>query len=346
MKKSRNTRSVAELLSGFDSTLRHYAIDRPRAYWRVVRHKFQNLPETNFKLGRHFAMQGKWMDAAFRFRFALYLRPDYIAAHYNLGCCYMQLGQPARARASFLKTLTLQPNHKEAVFMLSAVAPEMVPENARPHTMPRELVTGFFTQVARQYDQLAEINQYDGPRLIAEGCKSYLPAMQDLHVIELGCGTGLVARPWRKLGREIVGVDITPAMVNLAQMARAGDHPVFDRVLEADVTAIPEGTFMPEASDAIICCDSAQFIGDLAPIMALAAAGLKTGGLLALTVEPFAAAHGYGVNPATGRFGHSIDYVKHIAQSAGLQWKNDARVDLYKGLEAQLFVFAKPKAAA
>lgn len=341
MNEPRNTRSVAGLFSGFDSTLRHYMMDRPRAYWRVVQHKLRNLPETNFKLGTRFALQGKWMDAAFRFRFALYLRPDYVAAHYNLGCCYMQLRRPAEARASFLKALHLQPQHREALFMLSAVAPDQVPPERLPRRMPQELVTGFFTQMAPHYDRQVEINGYDGPRLVAEGCKPYLPATHDLHMVDLGCGTGLVARPWRRLCREVLGVDLTHAMVTLAQQARAGDHPVFDRVLEGDITDLPPGTFMPGATDVVICCDTAQFIGDLAPLMAMAAAALKTGGLLALTVEPFAAEHGYGVNPATGRFGHALEYVNKTAQAAGLRVKNQARVTLYTAMQAQLFVFAK-----
>lgn len=346
MTQPRNTRSVTDLFTGFDTTLRHYFSDRPRAYWHVLKSRFSNLPETNFKLGCEFAERGKWMDASFRFRFALYLQPAYTQAHYNLGCCYLQLGKRAKARDSFMKTLKLDPTHEDARFMLSGLAGSNMPASAMPRTMPSSMVVGFFTQVAPEYDALAERNGYQGPRLIAEACKPFLKATQGLHLIDIACGTGLVARPWRGLCREVLGMDITPAMVAAAQVARAGDNPVYERVLKDDITTLPAGTFMPGATDVVICCDSTQFIGDLAPLFKTAAAAMNAGGIFALTIEPYAAPYGFGVNPDTGRFGHTAEYVRGVAQAHGLSLAKDARVALYTELQAHLFVFAKPKAAA
>jgi predicted TPR repeat methyltransferase len=338
MNQPRNSRSFSELFQGFDSLLREYVWERPKAYYDEARAKFRNLPQTNFDLGCQFAGEGKWADAAFRFRFTLLLKPDFTQAQYNLGCCYLQLGKFPEARAAFTKALALKPDHADARFMLSGLAPGAVPA---PSHMPTDMVTGFFSGIVEQYDQLAEQNGYQGARLVAEACKPHLRATSELHLIELGCGTGLVARPWRPLCREILGVDMTHAMVVASQTARAGDNPAFDRVLEADINRLEPGTFMPGASDVVLCIDTAQFLGDLAPMLKTAASALKPGGLLALTVEPFAAPGGYGVNPATSRFGHHADYVRAAAKAAGLDVKRDGVVPLYAQLNAHLFVFAK-----
>lgn len=344
MTEPRNTRSIAELFQGFDATLRAWALERPQAYYRQIRAKLDNLPKTNYDLGCDFAARGQWMDAAFRFRFALYVKPNYPAAHYNLGCCYLQLNKFPQAAEAFRNALRYQPGHKEALFMLSGLSPQALPKESLPRTMPRDMVVPFFSGLAAEYDALAEVNQYNGPRLVAEACRAHLKQTTNLHFVEFGCGTGLVARPWRGLCREVLGVDITPAMVAAAQMARAGDNPCYDRVLEADVNALEPGLFMPGATDVLVCADTAQFLGDLAPMMRSAAAALKPGGLFVLTIEPHTTPYGFGVNPATSRFGHTPDYVKQAAQAAGFVLKQDGKVALYAQLQAQLFVFARAEA--
>lgn len=337
MQQPRNTRSFSELFVGFDKTIRHYAYDRPRAYLHTLRKKFENLPETNFTLGCSFAEQGKWLDAAFRFRLAIYLKPDFTQAHYNLGCCYAQLNKLPQAVASFNKALTLKPEHEDARFMLAGLTPNA----PQPRAMPHGMVAGFFAHIAPEYDALAETNEYQGPRLIMEAAKPYLTKLADMHYLELGCGTGLVARPWRGMCREVLGVDVTPAMVAAAQVARAGDNPVYDRVLQADINSIPAGTFMPNVTDIVVCCDTAQYLGELTPLLKIASATLAPGGLFLLTVEPFAAPQGYAVNRATARFGHNPDYVRKLALAHGLELKRDGKVPLYAHQPAHLFVFAK-----
>jgi len=341
MNQPRNKRSPAELFAGFDTTLQHYLYDRPRAYYRMVRHKLENLPQTNYDLGCEFASRGQWLDASFRFRFALYLEPKMVQAHYNLGCCYLRLGKHEKARASFQRALQLNPAHQESQFMLSGMEPGRTGAIHAPTRMPAETIIAFFTEIAPEYDQLAESNQYQGARLVAEACRPFLTQTTDLHFVEFGSGTGLVARPWRGLCREVLGVDFTPAMVTASEVARAGDNPVYDRVLNADVNRIEPGTFMPSATDVVVCCDVAQFLGELGAVTKTAAGMLKPGGLFVLTVEPHTVASGYGVNIDTGRFGHSVEYVKQVATAHGLLLKRDARVPLYATLPAHLFVFAK-----
>ncbi len=344
MKQLRNSRSAYDLFAGFDQLIREYVIDRPRARWHELRGKFDNLAETNFQLGSEFAGRGQWFDASLRFRFVLYLQPDFTQAHYNLGHCYLQMGKLDKAAEQFRQTLRLDPTHRAARFMLSGVQPGSMSADQLPRTMPSEMVVGFFTNVAPDYDRLAEQNQYQGPRMVAEACRPYLKKTSDMHIIDLGCGSGLVAKPWRALGREIIGVDMTPAMVAAAQVARSGDNSTYDRVLKEDINAISPGTFMPGATDAVLCIDTAQFIGDLAPLFKLASQAMVKDGLFVVSIEPFNAPNGFGVNPASGRFGHSLDYVRRLGGAHGLEIKRDGALSLYAGLNNHLFVFSKSAA--
>lgn len=341
----RNSRSLRDLFTGFDVSARQMLIDRPRAYFEQIRYKLQHLPETNFELGCAFASRGQWMDARFRFRFAIYLRPNYVQAWYNLGCCLLQLQRVNDARDAFRKVLQLKTDHAEARFMLSGIETNL-PASALPKTMPRDMVLGFFTQIAPQYDALAEQNQYQGGRIFLDAMKPYLAKHESLHVVDGGCGTGLVARPWRGMASEVVGMDMTPAMLNLARAARAGDNPVYDKVLEMDLSAIKPDAMPAGAAHVLMVADTAQFVGDLAPLMRFAAHVLAPGGVFGISVEPHNAPHGYGVNPATSRFGHTVEYVKKEAASVGLTLKRDGRVPLYAQLPMHLFVFTKAGGAS
>lgn len=345
MPESRNTRSPADLFKGFDTMLRHYVYDRPRAYLHAVQGKLRNLPETNFQLGCRFAEEGKWTDAMFRFKVAIYLKPDYAQAHYNLGCCHLQMQRFSDAKAAFRTALRYQPHHAEALFMLSGLDPHSVAATALPKHMPAEMITGFFTQMAPDYDRVSEFNQYHGPRLVTDAVRPFLTRTEGLKLLDLGCGTGLAAKPWRPLSKESTGVDMTPAMVTAAHAARQGDNPVYERVLNHDISAIPVDAIEAASQDVVLCIDTAQFVGELSPMMVTVARVLAAGGLFVLSIEPAQVPAGFGVNPQTGRFGHTVEYVKATAARHGLTLKRDAQVALYASLAGHLFVFSKAGAA-
>lgn len=327
--------------SGFDTTLRTVFVDRPKAYALLLRDKLKDLPKTNFDLGCDFAERGQWKDAAFRFRVALYLQPNFAQAHYNLGCCQIRLGDRSKARQSFLAALKLVPTHTDAIFMLSAIDPNAVPVDRRPQRMPSTMVLPFFEGMAAQYDSIEAANNYQGGRAVFDALKPLIETPRDLIIVDLGAGTGIASRPWRPMAKEIVAVDFSLAMANAARQIKVADAALFDRVLEEDIVD-PAATAAPLATaDLVLVVNTAQFLGNLQPLFTALSAKLKKGALVAITIEPFSVAAGYGVNIETGRFGHHPEYVKLTAKNAGLEVKQDSKVQLYPNFTAQLFVLGK-----
>jgi predicted TPR repeat methyltransferase len=341
MAATRNTRSIKQAFTGFDATLKNLFIERPRGYALEIRRKLRDLPRTNFDLGCDFAAQGKWQDAAFRFRVALYFQPKFAAAHYNLGCCLMRLGQRAKAKGCFLRALQIQPGYSDALFMLSAIDPGAVPAAQRPQRMPSEMVLQFFDRMASNYDAIEAQNQYQGGRVAYDALKPHLNATKDLVVVDLACGTGIASRPWRPFAKELAGADFSPAMVNAAKLVKLGDAPLFDRVLEEDVFDVASSTAPLAEADVVLVVNAAQFLGNLEPLLKSLADKLKSGALVALTFEPFQALGGYGVNIDTGRFGHQPELVKQQAIAAGFAVKQEMRVNLYPNYPAMMLVLGK-----
>ncbi|MES2985407.1 MAG: methyltransferase domain-containing protein [Pseudomonadota bacterium] len=339
MKPARKKVSLVNLAGEAEAALRDIFYDQPLAWLKGARERARNLPKTNYDLGCDFAEQGKWMDAIFRFRVALYLQPAYPLAWYNLGCCYFRHGNRAKAKAALLKELSLQPGHPDSIFMLAAIDPRALKPGDRPQHMPLAMVTGFFSSIAEGYDQVEAQNGYQAGKLVFEKVKSRLGA-SDLTVVDLGCGSGIAARPWRALAKEISGVEITPAMGMLATAATQSEKKLFDQLIEADIAQLPD-RLPADAADLVLVVNVVQFIGELAGVLKGAARLLKPGGTLAITVEPHAAQTGFGLSDQTGRFGHSAAYVKQAAQASGLDFISEFTVELYPEIPAGLFIFSK-----
>ena len=337
----RNSRSFSTAFAGFGETVRNLLVDKPKAYVADLRVKLRDLPQTNFDLGCDFAARGLWSDAAFRFRVAIYLQPQFAQAYYNLGCCQVRLGQKSKARQSFLKTLRLVPDHAEAQFMLSALDPAAVPVDKRPTRIPAPMVKEFFGGVAANYDAIEASNDYQGAKVVYDAIKPLIGDRKDLVVLDIACGSGIVARPWRPLAKQLVGIELTPAMADTARLAKVADAPLFDAVLEEDALHLAESKAPFSEADLLLVVNAAQFIGHLAPLLEMLGQRMKPGALLALTYEPFDAAAGFQVNIDTGRFGHHPHYIKQAMQHAGLQAKQENRVQLYPQFATQLLVMGK-----
>ena len=339
MAPSRKRVSISEYVGEAEKMLRETFVDAPRAWALEAREKIRDLPKTNFDLGCMFADQGKWHDALFRFRMALYWRPDYPEARYNLGCCYFHLGKLPQAAATLKQVLRETPNHRDAIFMVAAIEPSALTPEQRPRRMPPEMVTKFFTSIAAEYNQAEAANQYHGGVAVAEAVKPLLPPA-GMVVVELGCGTGIAAIPYRAASAQMIGVDVVPAMVAQASVQAQGDKKLYDRVVAADISALGDEV-AAESADLVLLVNAAQFVGALDDVLKGVARLLKPGGLLALTLEPFSGADGFGLVAATGRFGHSAAYVIRLATPLGLTLAKQVPVSLYPETSAELLVLRK-----
>ena len=339
MAEPRKKLSFVSLFPELGTDLRGMLIERPRAYIALARERMKDLPKTNYDLGYKFANEGKWMDAIFRFKVTLYLNPNYPNANYNLGCCYMRSGKMSEARSAFLKALKLNPANQDATFMLASLDPNAVPAERRPTRMPLDMVTSFFSAQADGYDIAEANNRYQAGKVIHDLVKPQLKTEAPV-VLDLGCGSGIAARPWRAAATSIRGVDVTPSMLALADKATHADKKLFDGLSTADLAQLP-AELTSGAADLVLLVNTVQFIGELSGTLNGAAQALKQGGILVVTVEPYSQPAGYGLVAATSRFGHSNAYVKQLAAGAGLQPVAESAVELYAGVPAQALVFTK-----
>lgn len=339
MKETRKSRSTLGIVNQTESFLRETFYDKPRAWLIEAREKARDLPKTNFDLGCDFAERGQWYDALFRFRITLYLAPQYPQARYNMGCCYYNLGHMDKAKVALMRALRENPTHADAIFMLGAIDPSVLSPEQRPQHMPQDLTIKFFTSVAADYNKSEAQNQYRGGKVVAEQVKPLLPE-KGYTVVDLGCGSGIASIPYRSLAAHIIGVDMTPAMVEQALITAQGEERLFEQVITADIEALGD-QLEPASADVVLLVNVVQFVGALDKVFATAASLVKPEGVVAVTLEPYIAKDGFGIVVNTGRFGHGVMYAKQQAAAHGLVAAKQAAISLYAGSTAELLIFRK-----
>ncbi|MBG0812084.1 methyltransferase domain-containing protein [Methylosinus sp. H3A] len=122
-------------------------------------------------------------------------------------------------------------------------------------------------------------------------------------ILDLGCGTGLAAKMLASFGEEIIGVDLSPRMLD-----KARERQIYARLIEQDIEEFLPGS--GERFDLVVALDMVIYLGDLAALFAGVGARLVPGGVFAFSFETGAGAD-YALAPA-GRFAHDPAYIEKL----------------------------------
>ena len=229
-----------------------------------------------------------------------------------LGNTVFQLGDDPAALRLLQHWLRLLPDDPIAQHRIAAWFGETT---SAPPRASDAYVTYLFDRYAEGFDaHLLEGLRYRAPQLLGAALAELLgPPAGALTVLDAGCGTGLCGPLLRPYAWELVGVDLSPRMLDKAR-ARGG----YDQLVAAELTLFLSER--PVCYELIVSADTLVYFGDLAPVLMAAAGALRPGGWLAFTVEALedpAAATGFRINPS-GRYNHSADYVRQTLAAAGL----------------------------
>jgi predicted TPR repeat methyltransferase len=171
-------------------------------------------------------------------------------------------------------------------------------------------VRGLFDAYADRFDD-ALLNglHYRAPARLAAMIDALHPKQQASRGLDLGCGTGLMAEYLRGRAARFDGVDLSPEMI-----AKARARGLYDELVVADV--VDHLRANDEPFDLLVAADVFVYLGDLAPVLAAAAARLSPDGRFYFTVE---AGDGDGFSLRDSlRYAHAPGYVGAQASAAGL----------------------------
>jgi len=122
-------------------------------------------------------------------------------------------------------------------------------EGEKPVRAPDDYVVEYFDWYAHHFDEhLTERLKYVGPQVTAETLSAVRPRGFG-RVLDLGCGTGLVGVLLRVHADRLVGLDLSPEILELAR-----ERGVYDDLIEGEIVAELSG--MPDNNfDAVVATD-------------------------------------------------------------------------------------------
>lgn len=255
-------------------------------------------------LGNALRLQGKTEAAIASFEHALSLDGEYTDAHINLAMTYQAMGDETRAASSYGQAVRIDPGNKPAAHMLAALRGEAT------DAAPPEHVERLFDEYSTRFDHhLVETLGYSMPGELRNEIGRLLgPDVHFPDAIDLGCGTGLAGVAFRDLCGRLVGVDLSPRMIDHAR-----ERDVYDELRVSDVVTALEtdqGQY-----DLFICADVFPYIGKIQPLFAAIRAHARGGAVFVFSTE-LDTGSDFTLRPS-GRYAHSQLYLKAVSAEYG-----------------------------
>lgn len=244
---------------------------------------------------------------------ALTLQPDWALAWQCRGdvlAMLMEAGMNRRtaAVASFQRALELGGDAEELSFSLAVLG-----EGAPPAEVPAKVVRALFDAYAPNFEQhLTRSLNYRTPEHIGQVLQRANLQGALGEVWDMGCGTGLCAPLLRPLAQRLVGVDLSPGMLKVAQ-----GRGTYDALHCADIVTSLQGR--QADIDLLVAADVFVYIGGLDAVFDAATRALRRGGHLLFSIEANERSDSDFTLLPTRRFAHAIAYIERLAATHGFR---------------------------
>ncbi|RYF48311.1 MAG: methyltransferase domain-containing protein [Cytophagaceae bacterium] len=150
-----------------------------------------------------------------------------------------------------------------------------------------------------------------GRQLIFRRLLEYVP-MEKVHtMLDLGCGTGLLGACLGRIQGAMVGVELSPRMIE-----QAARHNVYDKFHNVDLHDALEAT-PPALYDVIAALDVFIYAGDMTAAIPQAFAILRSGGYFFFSCERTDESGDDLVLRASQRYAHKASHIESLCREAG-----------------------------
>ncbi len=174
-------------------------------------------------------------------------------------------------------------------------------------------VEKIFDVFAPEFDEILHRLQYDSPSFVARILADfYQRKKRKLHILDLGCGSGLCAQAIKKIfPRSIIfGVDISAQMLQQADAKKVYFYLSKNNLIDYLKSSI-------EHFDVIVAADVFTYFGCLDEVINLASHHLKKNGVFIFTVSQNLHNRKKFYLTLSSRFVHNFSYIKKLLKDNG-----------------------------
>lgn len=260
-----------------------------------------NTAQLHHNLGLSLHKQGRLEEAIESYQRALALDAEYKEPLQNLGAAFKSIGNLGDAASCYKRLLELAPYDANAKYMLDSLA-----GTNQQKTAPREFVTGLFDDYADHFEeQLVQKLAYQIPAKLKQAFVSFLGNSEKFEsLLDLGCGTGLVAEAFHDLATCLTGVDLSEKMLDQARK-----KGIYGQLYKAEIRDFLKQP--PSTYDLVVAADVLVYLGRLDDIFALVAKTMTKGGYFLFSTEDNPDAHDFYLLQS-GRYGHGPMYIQSM----------------------------------
>jgi predicted TPR repeat methyltransferase len=236
---------------------------------------------------------------------ALELAPGWAPGWFRLGEMQEAAGRLDAAAAAWRTALQLDPADRLGAALRLALIGQLPPDVAPPSAF----VEALFDQYADTFDAaLLEKLAYRVPALLSEAIQRQGERIFRL-ALDLGCGTGLMGEMLRPVAARLEGFDISARM-----LAKARAKGLYDALEKAD---LQDFRYAGERADLVAAADVFMYVGALDRVVKTVAGMLAPDGLFAFSVEKWAGAGDFALQPSR-RYAHGEAYIRRVLANENL----------------------------
>ncbi len=295
----------------------------PRAiqiYQDILRFNHKHT-EVRFNLATCLQQLGVYDEAIIHYQKILHVHPQYYDALYNLGCLYYTLKDWKAAKFYWYRGLELKPQQKSLRFMYQQVA-----SGEFDLVNHRFYVQDLFNHYAASYDQHMQCTlDYQLPPFLKKYLATNCQLKQFIKTLDIGCGTGLCGEVLSLYSEQLIGIDLSENMIELAK--KTGHY---QKLYTDDGIHFLEHT--QEGFDLVVAMDVTPYIYDLRQWLESIQAHLNPKADLIFSIE--VSTSECAKLEATGRISHSPHLIHLFCQQ--LQLRVIDEKDVFTRLQNQI----------
>lgn len=244
---------------------------------------------------------------------AIDVSANYTQAYANLGYLYKQTGDITKCRQACLIAQRLEPENPQVKHMIASLGINEAPEAAS-----QDYIKNLYDNYAEKYDQHLSITlKSKVPELIYKATLALYNRdtesgiIENINILDLGCGTGISGELFSKHTNKMVGIDLSEKMI-----AEAKKKDIYSSLIISDITEYLNNN--SEMYDIIISSDVLIYFGNLHNVFKGATKALHDGGLFSFSIEALSEESGDYSLKESGRYKHNHKYISNLAEENNL----------------------------